>query len=118
MLQSPSGRLPCFCYQVSDTCKHLISLSSTLICKSDRVGQKNQEPVASIGFLKHLLVLQIDINIKIQDPVVLFGCKFLPGLASYCDLLGILGMVLGMAKNKDAWGSEAQQTKACMEVCA
>lgn len=82
------------------------------------LAKKSQEPVASTGFLECLLVLQIDISIKIQDSVVLSGCKFLPGLASYCDLLDIPGMVLGMAKNKCAWGSEALQTKACMEVCA
>lgn len=91
MLQSPSGKLPWFCYQVSGTCKQFISLITTLICKSDRVGKKNQEHVASTDFPECLLVLQIDISIKIQDPVVLSGCKFLPGLANYCDLLDILG---------------------------
>lgn len=68
-----------------------MSLITTLICKSDKVGQKYQETVASIGFPECLLVLETDISIKIQDPVALSGYKFLPGLASYCDLLDILG---------------------------
>lgn len=117
MLQSPSGNLPCFYYQLSDTCKHFISRITTLLCEYDKVGQKNfQRPVASIDFPECLLVLQVDISVKIQDLVVLSECKFLPRLANYCDLLDILRNRI--ATNKYAWGSETLQKKACMEVCA
>lgn len=76
---------------MSGTCRHFISLITILLCKSARVGRRNQEPVASRGFLERLLVPQLDVSIKIQKSVVLSGHTLLPGLASYSDILDLLG---------------------------
>lgn len=76
---------------MSGTCKRFISLITILVCKSARVGQRNREPLASVGFLECLLVPQLDVSAKIPDSVVLSGHRLLPGLASYSDISGLLG---------------------------